>query len=65
MSNVEQDLSTIRNNLNVEEEKEDIMKKLKESINALLKFTTQKNNEIFKSVNVDEIKINEFKTFSD
>ena len=65
MSNVEQDLSTIRNNLNVEEEKEDIMKKLKESINALLKFTTQKNNEIFKSVNADEIKINEFKTFSD
>lgn len=65
MSNVEQDLSTIRNNLNVEEEKEDIMKKLKESINVLLEFTTQKNNEIFKSVNVDEIKINEFKTFSD
>lgn len=65
MSNVEQDLSTIRNNLNVEEEKEDIMKKLKESINALMTFTTQKNNEIFKSVNVDEIKINEFKTFSD
>ena len=65
MSNVKQDLSTIRNNLNVEEEKEDIMKKLKESMKALMTFTTQKNNETFKSVNDDEIKINEFKTFSD
>lgn len=63
MSNVDQDLITIRNNLN-EEEKEDIMEKLKESINVLMKFTTQKNDEIFKPGN-DEIKINEFKTFSD
>lgn len=68
MSNLDENLNEIKNTLNTNKSEnikiENIMKKLKKSIEVLLKFTNQKNDEIRQLEN-NEIKIDEFKDFFD